>query len=218
MLATFLFELISAIYIVWRYHLNARSRLIVAVLLCLATFQASEYLLCGGFGVHAGLWSKIGHSSIALLPALGVHLIYNISQKTGRYVVWAAYLCASVFVIYFAFLTQFISGATCYSNYAVFDTTSGAVPTFIYGLYYYGWLLYGVAISIIEAKKITNRRIKVALYSLAIGYASFIIPTTIANIIDPATIAGIPSIMCGFAVALAFVLVSSVAPKSLENR
>jgi hypothetical protein len=56
-----------------------------------------------------------------------------------------------------------------------------------------------------------------ALKFLAIGYLAFIVPTTAANLIDPTTLAGIPSIMCGFAVILALVLVLGVLPKYYQT-
>jgi hypothetical protein len=52
-----------------------------------------------------------------------------------------------------------------------------------------------------------------ALKSLAVGYLAFILPVTIVNIIDPSTISGIPSIMCGFAVILAVILAGEVLPQ-----
>ena len=51
-----------------------------------------------------------------------------------------------------------------------------------------------------------------ALRALALGYLAFIVPTTAANLINPATLAGIPSIMCGFAVLLAIILAGEVLP------
>jgi hypothetical protein len=58
---------------------------------------------------------------------------------------------------------------------------------------------------------------KQALNALAIGYLAFIVPTTAANIIDPSTTAGIPSIMCGFAVILAIVLTLIVVPRAHQK-
>lgn len=51
-----------------------------------------------------------------------------------------------------------------------------------------------------------------ALRALALGYLAFIVPTTAVNLINPATLAGIPSIMCGFAVLLAIILAGEVLP------
>ena len=55
-----------------------------------------------------------------------------------------------------------------------------------------------------------------ALKWLISGYVAFILPTTIVNIVNPSTIEGIPSIMCGFAVLMAIVLIGFVAPRTLE--
>ena len=44
------------------------------------------------------------------------------------------------------------------------------------------------------------------------------VPTTAVNLVSPATIDGIPSIMCGFAVLLAIALVAGVAPRILKSR
>jgi fatty acid desaturase len=81
-------------------------------------------------------------------------------------------------------------------------------------VYYYGWLLLGMLLCWKYGRSTKQKSVRSALYALAIGYASFLVPTTIANTIDPSTIAGIPSIMCGFAVILAFVLVGRVLPEA----
>jgi hypothetical protein len=44
------------------------------------------------------------------------------------------------------------------------------------------------------------------------------VPTTLVNLIDQNTIAGIPSIMCGFAVFLALALVFWVMPRGGQKR
>lgn len=188
------------------------TRLIVSILVCLATFQAAEYMICGGMGVQAGTWSKLGYSAITLLPPLGIHLALTIAKKKNPLLLMAAYTSAVAFVAYYAFTAGAINGQTCYANYAVFDVTAASsVP---YGLFYYGWLLLTVGLSFHYAGKVKKH--SKALKALALGYCAFIIPTSAINMIDPSTIAGIPSIMCGFAVILAFVLVGRVAPETIK--
>jgi hypothetical protein len=211
MLATFAIEIAFAFYIIWRYKMTAITRLIVSILACLATFQAAEYMICGGMGVQAGTWSKLGYSAITLLPPLGIHLALKIANKKNPLLLMAAYTSAAAFVAYFTFTTGAISGQTCYANYAVFDiSAASSVP---YGLFYYGWLFVTVGLSFYYAGKVKKHA--KALRALALGYCAFIIPTSAINMIDPSTISGIPSIMCGFAVILAFVLVGRVAPESI---
>lgn len=50
------------------------------------------------------------------------------------------------------------------------------------------------------------------------GYVLFMAPTTFVNIIDPSTIIGIPSIMCGFAVLMAVALAGKVLPEYVNEK
>ena len=215
MLVTFLIEIGFAFYVLWRYQLTVITRLVVSILVFLGLFQATEFLLCGGAGLSGGVWSRLGYASITMLPPLGLHLTYAIAGQKSRYLVPFAYLTAVGFISYFAFGVEAISGHTCYANYAVFSTATGL--TWLYAFYYYGWLIIGL-LTAYEFGKASKKHIKNALYALSIGYMSFIVPTTAFNLIDPSTIAGIPSIMCGFAVILAFILVGRVAPETVKLR
>lgn len=215
MLATFIIEIGFALYILWRYQMTVVTRLVVAVLAFLAIFQGTEFLLCGGVGVNGGTWSRIGYASITMLPPLGLHLAHSIAGKKSRYLVPLAYLSAGAFITYFLAGVNAISGHTCYANYAVFNTENGA--TWAYALYYYGWLVIGTLTAASFAGK-AKKGIRQALYALAIGYAAFIVPTTAFNLINPDTVSAIPSIMCGFAVILAFVLTLKVAPEVIKPK
>ncbi len=215
MLATFLIEIVFAVYIAWRYKMTTITRLIIAILVFLALFQGAEYMICGGLGIPGGTWSRLGYASITMLPPLGLHLMHQLAGKKASGLVGAAYATAAAFIMYFVFVAQAISGTTCYANYAVFDTTQGS--TLLYGLYYYGWMLVAIGLGSLWSRTLKSSK-KPALISLIIGYLLFIVPTTTVNIIDPATLSGIPSIMCGFAVMLAFILTLRVAPESIARR
>ena len=215
MLATFLIEVCFAVYIVWRYKMTTITRLITSVLVSLAIFQGAEYMICGAMGIPGGTWSRLGYASITMLPPLGLHLMHQLAGKKASRLVAAGYASAVAFIIYFVFFTQAISGTTCYANYVVFDTARGS--SLFYAAYYYGWMLTAIGLGVLWSRRIKPHR-KPALIALIVGYLAFIVPTTTVNIIDPTTIAGIPSIMCGFAVILAFVLTMKVAPASLVQR
>lgn len=215
MLATFAIEVIFALYIIWRYKATATSRLIVSILAFLAIFQVSEYMICGGLGIQPGIWSRLGYAAITMLPPLGLHLMHKLAGRRTSALVGMAYVSAAAFVAYFVFATQAISGATCYANYAVFDTAKGS--SLLYGLYYYGWMFTAIILGTHWSASV-KRQMKPALFALIFGYLAFIMPTTFVNIVDPSTVAGIPSIMCGFAVILAFVLVAKVSPEALRPK
>lgn len=215
MLATFMIEITFAVYILWRYKLTPITRLIVAILVFLALFQGTEYLLCGGLALESGVWSRIGYASITVLPPLGIHLAYLLANKKPGALVAISYLSAAAFIGYFGFVTHAISGHTCYSNYVTFDTANAS--TVPYTLYYYGWLFIGTFLAFAWAPSLDSHR-KSALYALMAGYLALLIPTTTVTILWDETIAAIPSIMCGFAVVLAGILTLKVAPESIKLR
>ncbi|HUC96657.1 MAG TPA: hypothetical protein VMR16_03275, partial [Candidatus Saccharimonadales bacterium] len=80
----------------------------------------------------------------------------------------------------------------------------------------YGWLIIGIYLAWQWGVEQPAR--KKLLTAMMVGYLVFLVPTTFFNIIDPSTVKGIPSIMCGFAVLLAFVIVLKVLPGSVEIR
>jgi len=213
MLATFAIEITFALYILWRYKFTPIARLIISLLVLLAVFQGTEFMLCGGLALEGGTWSKIGYGAITLLPPLGIHLAYLLANKKPGKVVALAYTSGIIFLAYFAFATQAISGHTCYANYVTFNTADGT--TLPYTMYYYGWLFIGTFLTYKWAPTLDKHR-KAALYALMAGYLSLLIPTTTITILWNEATAGIPSIMCGFAIILAALLTLKVAPESIK--
>lgn len=210
MIITFLLEVIFAIYVVYRYKLTPISRLAIAILLCLAVFQFAEYNICvGALGVDSLTWARIGYVAITFLPPLGLHLASKIAGQKNIPLIGVAYVTAVLFSYIFLFVGPGLTSEQCLGNYVIFDMAPWSI--WPYTIYYYGWLVFAVVYSLHYAAE-TKGPVKTALSALAIGYLAFIIPTTAVNIIDPSTLAGIPSIMCGFAIILALVLTMKVVP------
>lgn len=209
MLFTFAVEIGLAIYTVWHYKLTTVSKLAVGMLTFLATFQLSEYMLCGGLGIQGVDWMRFGYISITLLPPIGLHMATVLAgkEKQMKWLVAAAYGTAAVFVYFFVFVARSLNGMQCMPNYAVFHVEQ--TLTEYYGAYYYGWLLISTHLALKWARGHKHAR---NLKALAIGYAVFIVPTTLAVIINPDNTQGIPSIMCGFAILMALLLVGGVLP------
>jgi hypothetical protein len=86
-----------------------------------------------------------------------------------------------------------------------------------YGLYYQGWLLVGVTLAWRAYSKITNKNHKQALLWLVFGYLSFMVPSLAVYLISRQTAAGLPSIMCGFAILMALCLLFKVSPLILTD-
>lgn len=212
MLATFIIEFGLAFYTIWRYKLNATSRLVALMLALLGLFQLTEYMICGGLGLSHIEWARIGYVSITLLPALGIHLILATSKVRMQPLLLLAYGTAATYVAYFAFISDAVISKICSANYAVFETQG--LAGWLYILYYYGWLFVAISLAAGFARK--KPKLAPVLRWIVIGYATFIVPTTMANIIDPATLNAIPSVMCGFAILLAIILVWRVLPLAVK--
>ena len=212
MIATFVIEISLAIYVTWKYNLNAITRLAAAILFFLAVFQLAEYNVCeGSFGIDSLSWSRLGYVAITMLPPLGFHLATRLAGDRRTGLVTTAYMSAGLFAAFFTFSGTGLASSACLGNYVIFATAPMA--TSLYAAYYYGWLIVGTVYCLTMAARQSQRHHAAALRALALGYLAFILPTTAANIIDPATLAGIPSIMCGFAVLLAIVLAGEVLPQ-----
>ena len=217
MLATFVIEFVLAAYAVLRYKLNEVGKLIVATLIMLGVFQLAEYFVCGGAGFNANQWSRIGYVAISSLPPLGLHMMYAINKSPNNRLIMLAYGSMAAFMVYFLLSPTAFSGHQCTGNYVIFQL--GQVPSYLYGLYYYGWLLTGLAVGYRFLMKPTSTpAMKSNSKALMVGYGVFLIPTAIVYAINPATRAGIPSIMCGFAVLFAVILAGYILPNSVSKK
>jgi hypothetical protein len=208
MIATFVIEICLALFALFRYKRSLLTGLSIALFVCLAVFQLAEYFVCGGAGYSAMVWSRIGYASITMLPPLGVHIAYVLGGEKKRPQMWALYMLAAAFIAYFIFAGNAFTGSFCTGNYVIFQMQPWAVTAYTW--YYYGLLLLTVAISLITAKYRPEKRN--TLYWFIGGYAAFILPVVAVNIVNPETVSGIPSIMCGFAVLLAIIFATKVLP------
>jgi hypothetical protein len=214
MLVTLIIEFSLAIYTIVRYKMTTISRLAVAILIVLGFFQLSEYTICGGLGLTHIEWAKLGYITTALLPAFGIHLIIAIADKKKPLLISIAYATSAIFVIYYLLNNGAISGHQCYANYAVFY--AHGLMSQLFGIYYFCWLVVGFCLAWHWSNQLPSKR--KALRAVILGGLIFIVPTYFFNVIDPSTTKGIPSIMCGFAVLFALVLVIRILPISCRTR
>ncbi len=215
MFATMAIEFIGAAWIALRYRFNRTGLLTISLLVFLGIFQLAEFLVCET--VVTGLsWARIGYMSITMLPPLGISLAMSIAGKKSLIGQIVMYVGAGLFIFYWGFTGWGITSDKCEGNYVFFQAANDAM--WLYGTYYYVLLGIGTFLSFWLGSKIAERKTRHALYWLAIGYLVFIIPTTAVAVIDPATRSSIPSVMCGFAVLLALVLIFAVIPMAGTKR
>jgi hypothetical protein len=210
MVATCVVEVSLLVYTLVRYKLSPVTRLVTAFLFFLAVFQLAEFNICGNFGPSALTWARIGFVAITMLPPLGIHLFQVISGYKNRWLTAAAYGSGLVWATVFGASGWAFSGPVCAGNYIIFDLASPIEHS--YFVYYYFWLLATIGLCLWHANR-AKPRPRAALLWLAAGYLVFVVPTALVNTAHPATTAGIPSIMCGFAVLFALILTFKILPK-----
>ncbi len=210
MVATFIIELVLAGYTLIRYKSNLVRNLAIILLVLLAIFQLAEFNTCGRFGLQAAAWSSIGFVAITLLPPFAIHLTQAISRKGHPQIHWLAYATSVPWLIFFIKPSTF-SGHVCAGNYAIFQLASHYGG--FYFAYYYFWLFIGIGLALVYAFKSSKNSIRESLILQATGYLVFLLPTALTNTVKPSTIAGLPSIMCGFALLYALILIFGILPR-----
>jgi len=211
MLATFAIEIGLALYALYRYRADKVVKLGVGILVLLAVFQFAEFNVCeGALGLDSLTWSRLGYVCITFLPVLGVHTLLTIAKKNSLLLVTGLYSLATVFAAYFLTVGHGLTASVCTGNYVIFEVNP-SINT-LYMLYYYGLEVFALYTAWSLAQKTKQKKPRRALYGLAFGYLCLLVPTTTVNIINPETIHGIPSIMCGFAVILALCIAFVVLP------
>ncbi|MDR2336838.1 MAG: hypothetical protein LBE03_01915 [Candidatus Nomurabacteria bacterium] len=212
MLITFVIEFAGATYALIRYKMNRVGQMVVALLGFLGLFQVAEYMICEKIGGVE--WSRIGFFATTVLPPLGLTLGLSITEVKNRFVallkplMWVA---CGLFSFYVLFWQNAITSEVCSGNYVIFHTSE---IMWLYSVYYFLLLGTGLLGGIYLIKVTKDKRKKKSLLALVLGTLAFLVPTVIVNLISHETVAAIPSIMCGFAVILALVLIFIILPTS----
>jgi|SRR5579884_2473610 len=221
MVATLTIETVLAIYTFWRYKMSEITRLVVAMLLLLATFQLAEYHVCTGPGPSAVPWSRLGFVAITALPPLGLHILHRLAGKPSRRFVYSVYGVMAGFMAFFLIAPTAFTGHVCTGNYVIFQFSPKV--TGLYSIYYFGLLLISLALGFRWASELKARGAQAvnkmqAVRGLIISYLVFLVPTGLANVFRPQTSHGIPSVMCGFAVTTALILALYIMPRAAEAK
>jgi len=214
MIATFTAETVLLLYTVVRYKMDTLSRLIITTLGLLAVFQLAEYQVCG-HGSNMSAASRVGFMAIAMLPPISIHLVQTIAKKGWPLLQWVAHGFSASVVCFFVFSKTAFDSYACSGNYAIFHLVPNRGGEFF--AYYYFFLILSIGLALYFAID-ASQKVRSALIYQVFGVLSFLLPVGIINAVNPATINGIPSVMCGFAVIYAIVLVFGIAPLSLQTR
>ena len=198
-----------------RYELDRKAVIIIAILVNLGLFQIAEWQVCANAG--AQVWARIGFIATAILIPLGVDFIHHLApsqlSKTARSLAW---ITAGAFIAWFVLVPNSVNFVFCGGNYSIYRLS--IVLGYSYAAFYWGWLFFTVWMANRSLRFMKMPRDNRAMQAFMIGYGSFIIPTLISNAAAPETLKAIPSILCGFAIFFAIILVGFVAPNSLVRK
>ena len=214
MAITVILELLLMAYLLATRKMNQSLGLILFIIFFLAMFQMAEYGICEQLGLDSTAWARLGFGAITLLPILGLHLVYSITNRHNPLLLSFGYLLSIAWIGYFIF-GGILHQAVCGGNYVIFDVSEPQE-----GLYYvfYNSFLFIALVQAIRFMSDSSSQIKNALKWLVIGYLSFIVPSIIVRLLSEQTGPGLPSILCGFAVMLAIILTVKVAPLISEEK
>jgi hypothetical protein len=183
---------------------------VIAGLTCLGTFQLAEYVICTNTSLFGLNWARLGYMVITILPPIGISLALRLAQKKAPQAELIMYLICICFMFFYGLMPGSIINQTCQGNYVIFQTAPNS--GIFYGIYYIGLLILGTTLSRLWATQTPNKNNARALNWLMIGYLIFMIPTGVIALLDAPTRQAIPSVMCGFAIFLALIMLTVVLP------
>lgn len=217
MVITLVIELLLALYVFARTKTSAIKKIAIVTLLLLALFQMAEYMVCGAYDeALVNVASRVGYVAITFLPALGIHLANEIAGRKNNWTTFVAYLLAGGFAVYFGFAPATINSSICTGNYVIFNLKHNV--SLLYTLYYFSLIFSVIGLSAQLARVQKNIKARSALHWLIAGVMVFLVPTGLAYWLVPNSEQGIPSIMCGFAVAYAIILVVKIVPLTTKAK
>jgi hypothetical protein len=208
-LATFVVEFALGVFTIYKYRKTAFCKVAALGLFGLASFQFAEWMVCGAGSSMPDFWMRFGFVGTALLPAIGLHLVHLISDKKYKHLTLLGYVAAALVSAVLIFEAGADLYFTCMGKFVSFQI--GTVADKMYVYYYIVFL--GIAIFLllgnIFRKKQHVHISKLMLATLLV----FIVPTYVLSYFSIIKGSSVPSIMCGFAIFAAVLLVARILPK-----
>ncbi len=207
-LGTFLVESILAIYVLYKYRKTDFGIVSFFVLFSLASFQLPEYLLCTtDKSIYYVLLMQISFIGTIFLPALGVHLVHLLNEKKYSKLVTFGYILASLVSIAIMFNKGEDFIHICTGHYVRFS-----LGTFVTKIYFFTYIILIASSMYILISKIIQKKNKVLNTWMLLAFLIFLIPTYTLYFLSFIPNNGIPSVLCGFALFAALILIAKILP------
>ncbi|MBN2458813.1 hypothetical protein JXB28_00885 [Candidatus Woesearchaeota archaeon] len=203
-LLTAVVEFILAALIIARFRKSAVARFAAIFIFLLGFYQLTEFMLCTTGDIDA--WARMGFITYTFLPALGLHLVFKLSDKMPKAFVF--YIPAIIFAGLAAFSKGFVVGGACHSVFIsvhlmFLNPSANSILYLIYGAYYAGFIFLGCFLAglMLRKEKDEKKRKKMIVGLAAVLLAT--VPALLFVIIMPALGNQFPSIYCEFALLMA---------------
>lgn len=203
-LATFVIEVGFALYVFLKFKSTSFSRTCMALLICLGTFQLSEYMICT---FHAEIWTKIGYIATLFLPAIGMHMTSLLTGKAFT-LTWMSYgIAIGISMVALLYPDSYFV-AKCQTHFV--EMWNMPPFNYIHNIYYLVFILLACFMLVYAIRN--RRKNRVVEDWLLIAYGVFLIPTFVLYFLRYIMDAAVPSVMCGFAIATAFIVTGIILP------
>lgn len=210
-LATASFEIAVAVWTIRGPGDRPLVRITTAILVLLAGYQIAEVVICANLG-NPGFLPRFAFLDVTWLPALGLTLIARVHQPRSStlFGIGRAITAAAAGIAIWILLDgSFASASVCSAVYARY---THAMPRFlVYAIYYWLGLSGMLLLSAYAIVTGTNDHRKRLMSQIFLGTAGFVLPSIAVSYFVPTVAGALPSIMCHFALILAFFLARMVA-------
>lgn len=210
-LSTAIVEFLVVLYFAFFYKKNFLIKLLIFFIFCLGFYQFSEFAVCTFDNLK--LWASAAFLSYNFLPALGLHFVIRYSKIKFPAVI--LYIPTLIFASMVFWFPNFISSAECLELFVsvktiFFRDVSSHYLTWIYWLYYFGYILIALGVSFYYALNEPAKGRRRSFLVIILSTLLSLVPAYIFIIIFPSYYVMFPSVYCEFSLVFALVALIGV--------
>ena len=209
--ATAFIEFFTAAWLCYRFPKSKLTAFFAVVLIFLATYQFSEFMLC--VTGNTELWGKVGFIAYTFIPAILVLFTATPGKIKIKYLPY--FIPAIIISAIAAFDKNFITYGVCHTLFVTirnkfFSFDSNPIMTVLYCEYYFIYLAI-TTIYLYRKIKIAKNKQEKFIYRLMIATIPLVIvPPLILIVVLPAATVMFPSIYCHFAMIITLTAIISL--------
>jgi len=214
-LSTAIFEFVVATSILLFCRKSLINKFFPLFIYILGFYQFTEFMLCTTN--YVAFWAKMGFITYSFLPAVWLHFAIRLTKRKFNYL--TLYMVPVFFSVMALLKPDFIVSSMCTTFFVVVikDLFNSSIPllSFIYGSYYFGFILlfcYFLLKSFNKEKNKLKRKIYVITFAATL---ITLFPALVLFIVLPAFNVMFPSVYCGFSVLFT---VAAIMSSYLDNK